>query len=408
MSENQSELFRRFPDDAEILVLSGSDWTDNAVSNMQIAAELSNMHSVTYIETMGRRVPKFSEYKRVFRRLVTSKNALQQDNKALDRKNVNVLSPIALPFHKFRLIRRLNVLMVRAQFKSVLRKLDNRKLIIWTYSPLWLDFIEVIDPKCLVFHIVDALHTYNDEPYFRDLYDRLVERSTVIITPSQLIADSLENYKNKLAVIGHGVGEAHVSPDLSGAKGCQISSTDYVIVYAGTLANWVDYDALIHLMESVPKVKLLLIGYIHALAPKDKVALLLSFENVVHVGYQNYDELPSFYSKSRLGIVPYSSSNEHIYYSTPTKFLDYFAANLPVVSSRFPASETMPTEFVDLYSSKEELVSCVERRMESVGLTANECRDFALEHTWEKQVIKMIEAILTISKRISANEYRSE
>mgnify|MGYP001367037627 CR=1 FL=1 len=52
------------------LVLSAGEWNDNAVSNMQISAELSKKNSVLYVETPGRRFPKFSEYKRAIARLI--------------------------------------------------------------------------------------------------------------------------------------------------------------------------------------------------------------------------------------------------------------------------------------------------------------------------------------------------
>ena len=49
-----------------ILVLSPSEWSDNAVSNMHISSKLSLDNNVIYFETIGGRFPKFSELGRVF------------------------------------------------------------------------------------------------------------------------------------------------------------------------------------------------------------------------------------------------------------------------------------------------------------------------------------------------------
>ena len=53
-----------------ILVLSPSEWSDNAVSNMHISSQLSLENKVVYLETIGGRFPKLSEIGRVFRRIV--------------------------------------------------------------------------------------------------------------------------------------------------------------------------------------------------------------------------------------------------------------------------------------------------------------------------------------------------
>ena len=106
-------------------------------------------------------------------------------------------------------------------------------------------------------------------------------------------------------------------------------------IYVGTLANWIDYDLLIHSVQSNKNVSFLIIGYVHALAPKDKVEELLNCTNVFHLGYKKFEELPKYINASDVCLVPYDQNNLHIQYSTPTKFLDYLATGLPIVSTNF-------------------------------------------------------------------------
>ena len=51
-------------------------------------------------------------------------------------------------------------------------------------------------------------------------------------------------------------------------------------------------------------------------------------------GYKKFEVLPDYINNSDLCIVPYNE-NIHIQYSTPTKFLDYLASGLPIVSTNF-------------------------------------------------------------------------
>ena len=84
------------------------------------------------------------------------------------------------------------------------------------------------------------------------------------------------------------------------------------------------------------KISFVLIGYIHALAPKNKITKLLNFSNVYHLGYKKFEFLSNYIRMSDVCIVPYDQTNKHIQYSTPTKFLDYLASGLPIISTSFP------------------------------------------------------------------------
>ena len=70
------------------LVLSPSEWSDNAVSNMQISAILSKNNDVVYVETIGTRIPKFSEWRRVISRLY---NSLFKSKKKVKEKGLILL-----------------------------------------------------------------------------------------------------------------------------------------------------------------------------------------------------------------------------------------------------------------------------------------------------------------------------
>jgi glycosyltransferase involved in cell wall biosynthesis len=136
-----------------------------------------------------------------------------------------------------------------------------------------------------------------------------------------------------------------------------------------------------------------LIGYIHALAPRDQVDALISLPNVFHLGYKNYDELPRYYQGAAVGLVPYQADNEHIQYSTPTKFLDYCAAGLPTVSTGYPAAEAM-SDIVTCSTTLGDFVAAIEQVIvENSQEAALRRREYARNHTWEKQVAKMCEQI---------------
>jgi glycosyltransferase involved in cell wall biosynthesis len=375
-----------------ILVLSPSEWGDNAVSNMQIAALLSETNEVLYIETMGGRFPRITEYRRVLRRLKSFFTVIPVEgkNKGLDARNVTIYSPICIPLHGLRLISWFNTLVLTWQVRRAMKRMEMQRPIIWSFSPRWQPVIQKLDHNFLIFHCVDGLHTYDASEAFKSQYERSVRDADVVFTPGVLLERELRVLNKSTYRVGHGSGGRHLiqsdicetPPDIAGIA-------EPRAVYAGTLANWVDYSLLIDAAQRLPNVSFVLIGYIHALAPIKKVELLISLPNVHHIGFKNYNDLPHYYGSSAVGLVPYQADNEHIQYCTPTKFLDYFAAGIPIVSTCFPAAESMGG-LVKCAVSNEDFISSI---VQAVACNPKEeiqkRLEFAKSNSWELQLARM-------------------
>jgi glycosyltransferase involved in cell wall biosynthesis len=376
--------------------MSPSEWGDNAVSNMQISALLSEANTIAYIETMGGRMPRISELGRVFRRLKSffASAKAKRSKKGLDPRNAHIVSPLAIPLHGYKLVSWFNTLILTWQVRRVMKRLKMSRPIIWSFSPRWEPVIRKIEHELFVFHCVDGLHTYDASDAFKQQFERTVRSANVVFTPGVLLERELRPLNPATYRIGHGCGSEHLAP-----TGNATLPEDFVdipeprAIYAGTLANWVDYALLAEVARRLPSISFVLIGYIHALAPRVQIDALISLPNVFHLGYKNFDDLPRYYQGAAIGLVPYQAENEHIQYSTPTKFLDYCAAGLPIVSTRYPAAESMG-DIVVCATTPDEFVAAIERALTGNSPeSASRRREYARNHTWERQVEKMSEQI---------------
>jgi glycosyltransferase involved in cell wall biosynthesis len=381
----------------DVVVLSPSEWSDNAVSNMQISAILSEQNNVVYVETIGGRLPRLSEFKRVIARLrrILSGVSEGKSTRGLDPRNVKIFSPFAIPVHGNKVVDWFNRIILLYQIRKVIKQLKMNKPIVWSFSPRWFHIGRNIESICNVFHCVDALQTYDVSSKFRELYIKSVENADLVFTPGVLLEKELMKINKNTIRIGHGCGTEHLEP--SGTTTATIEKyPSPLVVYAGTLANWVDYDLLIAVADKLRDVNFLLIGYVHALAPAEQVNKLASFPNVYMPGYKNYSILHHYYKQADVAIVPYQANNEHIKYSTPTKFLDYFASGLSVVSTRFPAAENL-SDMVSVADSPDEFANAILQGIKEDTGTQRELRlEYAKNHTWEKQVEKMSEHIMKV------------
>lgn len=379
-----------------ILILSPSEWGDNAVSNMQIAALLSEFNTVAYIETMGGRLPRLSEVGRVFRRLKFFIIGMKTDqsNRGLDPHKTNIVSPLAIPFHGSKIISYFNTWILTWQIRRAMNRLEMTRPIIWSFSPRWEAVASKIDHEILIFHCVDSLHTYDNSEAFKRQYERTVRGASLVFTPGVLLERELSLLNSATYRIGHGCGSDHLAlPCDDTVPADMVNIPEPRAIYAGTLANWLDYELLEEVARRLPFVSFVLIGYIHALVPHIKIETLNSLRNVFLLGYKNFDELPRYYRGAVIGLVPYQAENEHIRYSTPTKFLDYCAAGLPIVSTRYPAAESMG-KIVACATTPDEFVAEINKALANNSpKVALAQKEFGRSHTWEQQVSKMCEQI---------------
>jgi glycosyltransferase involved in cell wall biosynthesis len=363
---------------------------------MQIAALLSATNTVAYIETIGGRMPRLSELGRVFRRLRSffAGTKAKHSRRGLDPRNVHIVSPLAVPLHANRFVSWLNTRMLVWQVRRAVKRFGMSKPIIWSFSPRWAPVIQKIEHDLLVFHCVDGLHTYDASDAFRRQFQRVVCEADVVFTPGVLLERELLPLNPATFRIGHGCGSEHLEYRDDGTLPADlVDIPEPRAICAGTLANWVDYPLLTEVARRLPGISFVLIGYIHALTPRDRVDALLALPNVHYLGYKNFGELPRYYRRAAVGLVPYQADNEHIRYSTPTKFLDYFAAGLPAVSTRYPASEAMG-ELVACASTPDDFAAAIERAIARDSReAAQQRRGYARDHTWERQIAKMCEQI---------------
>lgn len=375
----------------DIVVLSPSEWRDNAVSNMHISSILSESNNVIYVETMGGRLPRLSELGRVWQRLkrIFIPAISNDESRGLGRKNVEILSPFAIPLHSNKLISIINRKLLVFQINRKLRKRAIKNPLIWSFSPRWLPIIKHLQYSNMIFHCVDALHTYDASPEFKEQYIESVALANIVFTPGILLEQELKEINKFTYRIGHGCGMEHLHYNFSEVPIELHDIPEPRVIYSGTLANWVDYDLIYDVAYKLPNVSFVLIGYIHALAPRDKVQKISALKNIHLLGYKDFKDLPVYYHASKIGIVPYQASNEHIQYSTPTKFLDYLAAGLPVISTRFPAAEAM-NEWVKCIDTVEEFVNTVEYLLQNDTDELKENRrSYAATNEWGSKVSEM-------------------
>lgn len=372
-----------------IICLAPSEWSDNPVSNMHLMARLAECNRVLYVETIGTRMPGFRDAARVVRRLKRAWQGPQEMAASLTPSKLTIYSPVALPYYGSPLVARLNSRWVARSVQRIAQRMAFDHPIVWTFSPRHLQIVEALDPKLLIYHIVDELSTYrgagNDA--FLETESRLIDRADLVLAAGRRLFEKKSGRNphtyhmpnaTDIALMRQALVDGSIAPQLSGAP-------RPVIGYVGTLANWVDYELVYRLAVAHAEWTIVLVGYVHALTPADAIEKLRALPNVRFTGQQPFGRLPEFYRAFDVCIVPYVP-NEHIYYSNPTKFFEYLATGRPIVSTDFPSARDFGL-LVRIGRDTNEFIRQVEAALatDSAAARAERLAE-ASKHSWDARV----------------------
>jgi UDP-galactopyranose mutase len=123
-----------------------------------------------------------------------------------------------------------------------------------------------------------------------------------------------------------GVDTAHYRPAACERRTPDISALH--LGYVGVLDERIDFDLIAGIADLRPEWTISLVGPLAKITPDD----IPERPNIQLHGMQPYEALPGFMATFDVGMLPFAL-NEATQFISPTKTLEYLAAELPVVST---------------------------------------------------------------------------
>jgi glycosyltransferase involved in cell wall biosynthesis len=200
---------------------------------------------------------------------------------------------------------------------------------VWLYTPMALDLVQRLEPNRLVYDVMDDLASFNDAPQGLVLRQRrLLSQADVVFTGGPSLDRSVRRQRpDGVHLFRSGVEIAHYRK----SRALRRPHDRPVAGYVGVLDERLDLLLLHDLANQLPEWTLRLVG------PVAKIddARLPRATNVEYLGLTPYEELPGVMAGFDVALMPFAL-NQATRSISPTKTLEYFAAGLPVVSTRVP------------------------------------------------------------------------
>ena len=163
------------------------------------------------------------------------------------------------------------------------------------------------------------------------------------------------------------------------------------IGYSGLIGNRLDLELIEHLARERPSWSIVLIGKVDSRRCEDEMDRLRGLRNVHFLGQKDVSDVPSYVAALDVGLLPYRVNVETTHIS-PLKMYEYFAAGLPVVSTRIP-SAARRGDLVSLADGAAEFIDACDAALTEPQDEARARVSEASQNTWDHRVTQLTSII---------------
>jgi hypothetical protein len=258
--------------------------------------------------------------------------------------------------------------------------------IVWYYTPMALGALpETIEPSLVVFDAMDDLASFRNAPQaLRDQEAAMFRAADLVFAGGPSLYEARRDRHPSVHCFPSGVEAQHfarAADELTPPDA--LSALPYpVLGFYGVLDERIDFDLIAAVADARPDWSLALIGPLAKIDEAD----LPRRRNIAYFGQQRYTDLPAFLAGFDVAILPFAL-NMATRSISPTKTLEYLAAQKPVVS-------TPIADVVSLYGNAVTIAKDAPAFVEAVDAALAEStvdrqrrlaagRAHLLEHDWD-------------------------
>ncbi|MET0534534.1 MAG: FAD-dependent oxidoreductase [Steroidobacter sp.] len=214
---------------------------------------------------------------------------------------------------------------------DVVRRENIRDYGVWFYSPMALPLMQDLSPQVVVYDCMDELAAFRNAP--RQLLQReraLLKRADVVFTGGPSLYRAKRERHHNVHCFSSSVDAEHFRHAHAGSDEhpLQRSLPRPRLGYFGVIDERIDLDLLAKLADATSHWQICMVGPL----AKIDASQLPRRPNLHYFGQQAYEDLPSFVAGWDVCLQPFAL-NEATRFISPTKTLEYMAAERPIVST---------------------------------------------------------------------------
>lgn len=223
------------------------------------------------------------------------------------------------------------IALMRPLMHSLVQEQVVGEQLVWFYTPMALPLLDTLSPELVIYDCMDALDGFlNAPPELLEREADLIRQCDLVFTGGRSLYRRMEGRHGRMFCFPSSVDTKHFGR----AKGHCADPQDQSEIahprlgYFGVIDERIDLELLSTVARQRPDWHVVMVGPV----VKISEAALPRRENIHYFGQKQYAELPEYLSGWDLCLLPFAR-NESTRFISPTKVLEYMAAEKPIVST---------------------------------------------------------------------------
>jgi UDP-galactopyranose mutase len=371
-----------------IIVFSHLRWDFVYQRPQQLLSRLAANFPVVFVEE-----PVFHEKETFFKTYSPAPNVLVcQPN-----------TPVNMPgFHDDQLPH------LRKLLRQLVRDYDDH--IAWFYTPMALPLLQELHPRLVVYDCMDELASFRNAP--KQLLQRengLLKTADIVFTGGQSLYRSKRDRHPNVHCFPSSVEPAHFvqALDRSNSHPAHRDIPGPRLGFYGVIDERLDIDLIGKLADAHPQWQIVLVGPV----AKIDLASLPQRPNIHYMGQQPYEALPHFLAGWDVCLLPFAL-NDSTRFISPTKTLEYMAAELPIVSTPVADVADNYGEIVAIAADAPAFIAACEAALmaspEEQERKVRKMRQMLASTSWGATVERMRKLLNETQRRVAEPESAAE
>jgi glycosyltransferase involved in cell wall biosynthesis len=269
--------------------------------------------------------------------------------------------------------------------------------VVWFYTPMALPLLQGFDPSLVVYDCMDELSAFKNPP------KQLLQRESALLNMADLCftgGPSLYQAKKDRHPNAHCFSSSVDAKHFQQALDRTNSHPDQANVphprlgFYGVIDERFDTDLIREVAAARPDWHIVLVGPVVKIDP----AHLPQAQNIHYMGQRGYNDLPKFLAGWDVCLLPFAL-NESTKFISPTKVLEYMAAELPAVSTPITDVKVPYGDVVAIANDAQEFIAACDRMLtmnaEQQAALKEKMRAVVAGTSWDNTAAKMHHLIQT-------------
>jgi UDP-galactopyranose mutase len=266
--------------------------------------------------------------------------------------------------------------------------------IVWMYTPMALPLVTGLHPRTIVYDCMDELAAFKNAP--RQLLQRehaLLKKADLVFTGGPSLYRAKRSRHHSVHCFPSSVDNSHFSSAREPAA--EIPAQHAVprprLGFFGVIDERLDIDLVDRVACAHPDWQLVMVGPVVKIDPDS----LPRRPNIHYFGQQSYADLPGFLAGWDVCLLPFAL-NDATRFISPTKTLEYMAAEKPIVSTPVEDVATPHGHIVAIGEGDKFIALCEEALQENATQRARRealMRSVVGNTSWDRTASEMVQLI---------------